>query len=57
MYIISLIFILFCFIKFFFYGIYEITELKNRVAGIFICTLAIIALIFPYSIILYYYII
>lgn len=56
MYILSLIFCFYCFIKFFFYGIYEF-EQKNKLGGIAICFLAVISLIFPSSVILYYYII
>lgn len=56
MYILALLFVFYCFIKFFFYGIYEI-EQKNKLGGIAICILAIFSLIFPSSVILYFYII
>lgn len=45
MYILYFIFIFYCFIKFFFYGIYEI-EQKNKVGGFTICFLAILSLAF-----------
>ena len=49
--ILSLSFIIFCFLKLFFYGIYEI-EQKNKLGGIAICAFALIVLIFPSSVIL-----
>ena len=57
MYILGLIFNLYCFIKFFFYGIYEIEELKNIYGGIIICIISIISLLFSSAIILYFYVI
>ena len=53
MYFLSLVFILYCFIKFLFYGIYEL-EQNNKLGGIVICILAIISLVFPSAIILYF---
>lgn len=38
MFIVGLFFIVFCFLKFLFYGIYEIKTLNNKIGGITICT-------------------
>lgn len=56
MYILGLVFVIYCFLKFFFYGIYEIKQLQNKAGGITICALAIISTIFTSGIIIYYYI-
>ena len=56
MFIVGLFFIFFFFLKFLFYGIYEIKTLNNKVGGITICTLAVISSIFTSSIIIYFYI-
>lgn len=53
MYIVGLIYLFYCFIKLFFFGIYEIKELNNKAGGITICFLASLAFIFPSVIILY----
>lgn len=55
--ILGLFFVLYCFIKFFFYGIYEFSEKRNKISGIFICALATISLLFSSTVILYFYII
>lgn len=56
MYILGLLFILYCFIKLFFYGIYEIEEKKNTAGGMTICILAVFSLIFPSIVILRFFI-
>ncbi len=56
MYILGLVFVIYCFLKFFFYGIYEIKQLQNKTGGITICALAIISTILTSGIIIYYYI-
>lgn len=57
MFIVGLIFLLYCFLKFFFYGIYELKELQNKTGGYIICILATISFIFSSFIIIYFYII
>lgn len=57
MYIIGLIFLFYCFLKFFFYGIYEIKEMNNKIGGMSICLLASIGFIAPAMIILHFFII
>lgn len=56
MYIIGLLFLLYCFLKFFFYGIFEINEMNNKVGGVTICILSILSFIFSSTIILYFFI-
>ena len=57
MFLIGLIFLLYCFLKFFFYGIYELKELNNKNGGYTICMLATISFIFSSYIIIKFYII
>ena len=57
MFIIGLIFLFYCFLKFFFYGIYELKELQNKTGGYIICILATVSFIFSSFIIIYFYII
>lgn len=57
MYIIGLIFLFYCFLKLFFYGIFEIKEMNNKIGGISICLLASSGFIFPAIIILHFFII
>lgn len=56
MFIVGLFFVVFCFLKFLFYGIYEIKILNNKIGGITICTLAVLSSIFTSSVIIYFYI-
>lgn len=44
---ISLIFLVFCFLKSIYYGIYEFKSQQNKKAGIFITILSLIGLILP----------
>lgn len=57
MFLIGLVFLLYCFLKFFFYGIYELKELNNKTGGYTICILATISFIFSSYIIINFYII
>lgn len=45
MFILSIIFLLFCSFKTFFYGIYELKENKNKPGGIAVITLSIIGFV------------
>ena len=57
MYILGLIFLFYCFLKLFFYGIFEIKEMNNKAGGISICFLASIGFIFPAVIIIHFFVI
>lgn len=57
MYIIGLIFLFYCFLKLFFYGIFEIKQMNNKIGGFTICFLASISFIFPATVLLHFFII
>lgn len=50
--ILSIIFLIYAFIKSIFYGYFEITEKKNKSGGIIVIGLAIIGLILPITFII-----
>lgn len=57
MYFVGIVFVIYCFLKLFFYGVYEVKTLNNTVGGICICILSILSSIFTSGIIIYFYII
>lgn len=57
MFIVGMIFVFYCFLKLFFYGLYEFKEASNKTGGIAICILSILATIFTETVILIFYII
>jgi hypothetical protein len=52
---IALLFLLYCFLKSIYYGIYEIQN-ENKKAGKIFCLLTILAFIFPVTMLIFYYI-
>ena len=52
---ITLLFIIYCFFKTVYYGIFEYNNKKNKSGGIAIIIIAIIGLIFPTSVLLLFY--
>lgn len=57
MYFVGIIFVIYCLLKMFFYGLYELKTLNNKVGGISICILSVLSSIFTCGIIIYYYMI
>lgn len=57
MYFVGIFFVIYCFLKIFFYGLYEVKTLNNKIGGISICILSVLSSIFTSGIIIYYYII
>ncbi len=53
--LIAIIFIIYLFLKSIYYGIFELTDNKNKPGGIAIIVIAIIGLIFPLSLLIFYY--
>ncbi len=51
----SILFIIYLFLKSFNYGIFELNEKKNFLAGFFIIILSFISLIFPITLLLLIY--
>lgn len=51
----SIIFLIYAFIKSIFYGYYEIKEKENKSGGIIVITLAIIGLIFPITLLILFF--
>ncbi len=57
MYFVGIIFVIYCFLKMFFYGLYEVNTLNNKIGGVSICILSVLSSIFTIGIIIFYYII
>jgi len=53
--LIAIIFIIYLFLKSIYYGIFELTDNKNKPGGIVIIVIAIIGLIFPLSLLIFYF--
>ena len=51
---IALVFLIFCFLKSFYYGIYEIKN-NNSTSGKIFCILSVLALIFPTVMLILFY--
>lgn len=51
----AIIFIIYTFIKSLYYGIFEINEKENKIGGITVIILSMIALIFPIFVLLFIY--
>lgn len=56
MYILGILFLIYCFLKLFFYGIYEIKNQNNKIGGSTICILSIASFFFSNWVIIHYYI-
>lgn len=54
---VGIIFVIYCFLKMFFYGLYEVNTLNNKIGGVSICILSVLSSIFTIGIIIFYYII
>ena len=52
---ISILFLIYLFLKSFYYGIYEINDKKNKLGGIAIIFLSIIGLVLPLSLLFIIY--
>lgn len=52
---ISILFLIYCFLKVFYYGIFELKYKKNKSGGIAVIIIAITGLILPISILLLFY--
>lgn len=57
MYFVGIIFVIYCFLKMFFYGLYEANTLNNKIGGISICILSFLSSIFTIGIIIFCYIV